>query len=296
MKGVRATRWGSALAAVGAGALVSALVALSGCGGAATIDPLAQAAQVSGESPGAHVSMTTQVSSSQLSAPLTIGAAGYVDLHQRSGRFTIDLSGIPQLAALGGGGRYAEEIFLFPVFYLKAPFLASRLPGGRTWMKVDLQAAGQSAGINVSQLSSLGGSNPADTLQYLRGAGQVSKVGSELLEGVPTDRYRATIELDRLVQRAPAAERASIEQSVAQLGKLTRPSFPMEVWVDPQHRVRRMRFAITESLPGVGSTTTTLDAHYTDYGPVPAVTPPPPGEVFDATSLASNGLAAALGH
>lgn len=293
MRNSRAARWGSALAA--AAALATACVAASGCGASSTVDPLAQAAQVTARTSGVHVAMVMQVSSSKIPAPFTISASGYLDESRHAGRISFDLSNLPQIASLGD--PHMELVLLYPVMYMKMPFLASHLHG-HPWIKIDLSQAGKSAGLDLSPLSSLGGGqNPADGLEFLRGSGGSTRVGSEVIDGVRTERYRTSIRLSDLVARAPSSARASLEHTLSQLGKLGAPSsFPLEAWIDERHRVRRERFELTENPAGLGSITTIFNMEFTDYGPVPPIVAPPAGEVFDATSLASAGISKALSH
>ncbi|MGH2854315.1 MAG: hypothetical protein ACRDLF_09020 [Solirubrobacteraceae bacterium] len=290
-----------ALAALGALAAVAAGgVAVSGCGASATLDPIARAAEVTSQQAGARIKLTMQLSSPALPSGYSITANGYFDERNRSGEMSMDLSNIPGASALpGGGAGTVQMVFQYPVIYMDMPFLAGKLPEGKTWMKLDLTKAAQAAGIDLSQLSSLNQSDPTQFLEYLRASsGGVVKVGSEPADGVPTTHYQATLQLSSILGRLPASAQAAAKAALEQLGNAG--AIPVDVWVDAQGRVRRMQLTIAANVPagtdggapgaatGVSSTIT-ID--FTSYGPVPPVVPPPAGEVFDASAMAAAGIA-----
>jgi hypothetical protein len=294
-----------ALAALGALAAVAAGgVAVSGCGASATLDPIARAAEVTSQQTGARVKLTMQFSSPALPSGYSITATGYFDERDRSGEMTMDLAGVPGASALPGGGTgNVRMVFQYPVIYMDMPFLAGKLPEGKTWMKLDLAKAAQAAGINLSQLSSLEQGDPTQFLEYLRASsGGVLKEGTEVIDGVPTTHYFATLQLSSVLARLPSSDQAAAKAALEKLGGAG--AIPVDVWVDAQGRVRRIQLTVAAGTPtttaggaagaasGV-SGTVTID--FTSYGPVPPVVPPPAGEVFDAISLATAGVAGGQG-
>jgi hypothetical protein len=296
-----------ALAALGALAAVAAGgVAVSGCGASETLDPIARAAAVTSQQAGARIKLTMQLSSPALPSGYSITANGYFDERDRSGEMSMDLSGIPGASELSGGGvGTVRMIFKYPVIYMDMPFLAGKLPEGKTWMKLDLTKAAQAAGINLSQLSSLNQSDPTQFLEYLRASsGGVVEVGAETVDGVPTTHYYATLQLSSILDRLPSSDQAAARAALEKLGNAGAGGIPVNVWVDAQGRVRRMQLTIAANAPAgaaggaAGAATgvsSTITIDFTHYGPVPPVVPPPAGEVFDATSLAAAGIASGQG-
>jgi hypothetical protein len=283
------------LAALGAGG-----VAVSGCGAAATLDPIARAAEVTGQQSGVKFSLTTELSSSALpGGAFSITANGYMDERNHSGEMTMDLSGIPGASALpGGGAGTVQMIFQYPVIYMNLPSLAGKLPEGKTWMELNLTKAAQADGIDLPQLSSLDENDPTQFLEYLRSSsGGVTTVGHETVDGVPTTHYHATLQLSDILARLPSSAQAAAKATLEKLDD--GGAIPVDVWVDAQGRVRRIQLSIGSSLPagasgsttGAASASGTTTMNFADYGPIPPIVPPPAGEVFDATSLASAGLA-----
>jgi hypothetical protein len=294
------TKLARALAALGVlGVLGAGGVAVSGCGASATLDPIARAAEISSQQSGAKFSLTTQLASSALpGGGFSITANGYLDERDRSGEMTMDLSGIPGASALPGGGvGTVQMIFQYPVIYMNLPFLAGKLPEGKTWMELDLSKAAQADGIDLSQLSSLDETDPTQFLEYIRASsGGVTTVGRETVDGVPTTHYHATLQLSDILARLPSSVQAAAKSALEKLGEAG--AIPVDVWVDAQGRVRRIQLSLGVSVPAgasggvTGATvsgTTTMD--FTSYGPIPAIVPPPASEVFDATSLAAAGIA-----
>jgi hypothetical protein len=301
-----------ALAAFGAlAALAGGSVALSGCGASATLDPIARAAEVSSQQSGAQIAMRMQFSGAALpGSSMTITAQGSIDEREKSGEMTMNLSGVPGIASLPGGGSSIQVIYQFPVIYMNMPFLAGKLPEGKTWMKLDLSQAAKSAGIDLSQFSSIGQNDPSQFLSYLRASsGAVVSLGSEKVDGVATTHYSATLQLSHILEHLPGNQQAAAKAALEQLGSSTSGmgGIPANVWVDGQGRVRRMQMsfggsaASTGAPAGIGGAASaagisgSITIDYKSYGAVPAIVPPPASQVFDASSLAAGGIQSGTG-
>jgi hypothetical protein len=296
------TKTTKALAALGSIAVLAAGgAAVSGCGASETLDPVARAAEVTSQQTGARISLTMQLASPTQPGGSTITANGYIDNRDRSAEMSMDLSGLPGVSELPGGGTGTiQMIFQYPLIYMDMPFLAGKLPEGKTWIELDLTKAASAAGINLSQLSSLDQTDPDQFLEYLRASsGDVSTVGSETLDGVPTTHYRATLQLSSILDRLPSSEQAAAKTALEKLGGVS--GIPVDVWVDGQGRVRRIQMSIDIGSPAggvagtAGGSSNTITIDFTSYGPIPPIVPPPASEVFDASALISGGLAQGLG-
>lgn len=275
-------------------ALIAGAVAMSGCGASATLDPVARAAEVSSQQSGAHIAMTMQFSAPGLpgGSSYAITANGWFDEKAHSGEMSMDLSQLPGISALpgGSGNGQVQVVFLYPTIYMNMPFLAGRLPEGKTWMKLDLSKAMQAAGVNASSFSSIDQSDPTQFLQYLRASsGAVVKLGSEKVDGVASTHYDATLQLSRILEHLPSGQQAMIKGALEKLG--TAGAIPVEVWVDAQGRVRRMQMSLSGLGVAAGAgASMAITVDFTSYGPGPTIVPPPASEVFDASSLAAAGL------
>jgi hypothetical protein len=249
----------------------------AGCGAEDSVknavDPVAQAATKTAAAGTVELAMSGKVSAAGQEIPLN--GEGAFDLKAKRGRFTMTTD-VP-----GQGAIRVEELVDGLVVYMRSDALASRLPAGKSWLKLDLREAGRKAGIDLAQLQQLsgGGSDPTQFLGYLRKAGDVKEVGSEDLGGTPTTHYHATIDLAKLAGSAGAA--ASSLRQLQQLSGMK--SLPTDVWIDASGRVRRQTVSIAAQQPVPVRFDMTID--YKRFGVPVDVAPPPAGETVDASSL-----------
>jgi hypothetical protein len=281
------------------GALVAALAALSlalgvsgcGTGAGAVLDPVAQAADATSRAGGAHFSFSAQLSAAGLSAPVTLGGTGSFNYKTQEGHLALDISGLPASAGLPAGPLRIEEIFKSATIYVASPLLSGRLPGGARWIKLDVAKSAAALGLNLAQLTA-GQSNPAQFLEYLKAAGgATTAVGHEVIRGVPTTRYRGAIDLRKVAALVAPADRAAVSSGLSALvAKAGVSTIPVDVWVDAQRMVRRMRISLSPSVNG-RSLSFAVGVELFGFGPTAPVVAPAPGEVFDATGAALAGLA-----
>ncbi len=119
----------------------------------------------------------------------------------------------------------------------------------------------------------LGDANPGGTLDALRGAGDVEKVGTDTLRGVETTHYRATIDPQKALDKTPADLRDKVQQGLDQLGG----SIPVDVWIDGDGQTRKITMDIDAK---TGTVATTME--YYDFGTEVDVSAPPADDVFDS--------------
>jgi hypothetical protein len=290
-KAAKATATLAALAAVVVGG-----VAVSGCGASATLDPVAQAAEVTSRQAGARISLSVQFSSPALPSGFGITATGYIAERQRAEVLNMSFSGLPGVSGVAEDTS-AQMVLLYPMLYMNMPALASHLPEGKTWMEIDLSKAAQAAGLDASQLSSADQFDPSQYLSYLRASsGSVVAVDRETVDGVATTHYRATLEISHILEHLSGEQQASAKAELEKLG--TAGSIPVDVWVDLQGRVRREQLSFAAAAAGTSggaagvsgaaagvSGAVTID--FLSFGAVPPVAAPPASEVFDATAAAT---------
>jgi hypothetical protein len=271
----------SALAALAAAAaLIGGGTLIAGCGSSAGLDPVARAAEVSEKQAGVRFTFEIQVSSPQSPSGFTITGGGYQSRSQKAARMSMNFPGMPGLSATGTS---IEGVELYPFVYLHMPFIADKLPAGKSWIELDTSklAKALSAG-SPSQPLSFGETDPTQFLQYLRASGgDVHKVGSQQLYGVPTTRYQSTLQLKRVLEGLPSFRRA-IAKAMLQQGAFD-GAIPVEVWIDAQKLVRRVQMSLSFSR-ATASGTVTITVNFPTYGPVPVISAPAPGEVVDLTS------------
>lgn len=272
-----------------------ALLALAGgltaCGSVrSTVDPVAAAATKSQKAGGFSATMSMTISADGREFTMT----GYGLFGKGEGQMELDMSDLfSQLGAELGSNSKIKAIYVTedgnPVMYMNLGFMSALMPGGKTWVRVDLAKAGKAAGLDFNQL--LGGANqsPADSLALLRSSGDFSEVGKETVEGVETTHYHGTIDL----QKAVAAKGASAEvlQRLLELGAPAQ--YPADVWIDQDDFVRQFKSSY-DMTAGGKSVSMSMTMGMSDYGMPVEVSAPPGDQVFDLTDLAAKGLQSQL--
>jgi hypothetical protein len=256
-------------------AVVVAVAVVFGGHHAGALDPVANAADATAQAGSAEVGIAGTVSAAGQTIP--ISGSGTIDMRSNSGRLSLSTT-VP-----GTGAVTIEEIMSGTTFYIKMPQGAGSLPGGKKWMKIDLQAFGKTKGIDFGKALQAGNNNPADLLRFLKAVGNSHVVGPEDIHGAPTTHYAASIDL------AKAADRIGDKQTADALKALYASSgattMPIDVWIDRVGRVRREHFSFSMSAgASPGSMDMTLE--FIRFG-VPVDSTPPPGDhVLDVTALA----------
>jgi hypothetical protein len=179
-----------------------------------------------------------------------------------------------------GMGQFdVEEIFDGDTFYMRLPAsMAQRLPGGKPWMKIDLDAIGKAAGVNLEQMMQANQSNPGDMLQALKAVGSSRVVGRENIRGAATTHYRADIDLSKAAERIP--DKATVDALKQDFAASGLDSIPIDVWVDDSKRVRREQFEMSAAGFSMDMT-----IEFTRFGVAVDTTPPPADQVMDAGAL-----------
>ena len=274
-------------------ALAATACALTACGVRNSVDPVASAATKTQEAGGYKVAMSVTVSA----AGRQIAMRGRGTFGHDKGELELNMNGL--MGALGGlaggsGSRLTmKTVYLTedgdPVAYMNLGLLTSFLPGGKSWVRLDLQKAGKAAGVDVGQLMGGAGQSPSDWLSLLRSEGDFTKVGDETLNGVETTHYHGTVDLQK------AAENSAASDAIKHLLDNGAPAeYPLDVWVDDQGYIRQYESTYDETRGG-NAASTTMKVEISDYGTQVDVSAPPADEVFDATELATKGISSKLG-
>ena len=142
---------------------------------------------------------------------------------------------------------------------------------GKRWLRLNPSDFGGDTQI--------GQSNPSAGLDALRGATDVKKVGHATVRGASTTRYRAKLDLDQAVAKAPDDLRTEVTSTVQALGSGT---VPADVWLDGKGRVRRIRLRVgSVSAGNAGS----VVFEYFGLGSRVRVEEPPASEVVDFADI-----------
>ena len=259
----------------GAIAIVGVLVALLAPSNGTVIDPVAQAADTTAAAGTAEFGIAGSVTAAGQKIPIT--GSGALDMRNAHMRMSMSFP-VPQLGSLE-----MEEIFDGSAFYFHLPeSLAGRIPGGKSWMKMDLDALGKTGGVDLKQLMQANQSNPADLVKALKGVGTSKLVGTENIRGAATKHYRAAIDLSKAAEKIPDGRSADeVKQLFASSGV---SSFPVDVWIDRAGRVRRESFSFSAAQMSMEMT-----IEFTRFGVSVDTTAPPADQVMDAAALLGSG-------
>lgn len=115
--------------------------------------------------------------------------------------------------------------------------------------------------------------DPARLLQFLRNASDgIRTVGAEDVRGTATTQLEGTFDFQKVVDNAPPAERAELQDMLDFLRRDESTTVPFELWVDGNGVARRVRLEL-----GAGMSITT---EYYDFGVPVHVTPPPADQIM----------------
>jgi hypothetical protein len=175
------------------------------------------------------------------------------------------------------------------VMYMRMPFVADKIPGGKEWVKVDLrQAAAKVPGMDVDQLLQFTRNGPQSTLTYLEAvSGDIEVIGTEEVRGVDTTHHRATIDVRKYASLVPAAQREKLSSLLDQLVEQTGlQTFPVDVWVGEDGLVRKLEMTMAMTQPGTTqSASASMTYEMFDYGEPVTITLPLPEDTADVSTL-----------
>ena len=263
--------------------LLVASLAVAGCGGGSTLsfDPAASAATTS-DAGTAKVAFDTAVNAAGQNLHMT--GEGAVDFERRAATMTFDVGDLLQASGLPAAAGERWTILTNGLLvYMRAPALARQLPGGKEWLKLDVEQLAKSRNVDLGQLRQLTQNDPTQMLDYLKAvSGKIEEVGSEDVRGVATTHYRAKVDLDKVADQAPANAREAFRSSIRSLERgLGGHEVPIDVWVDSDNRVRRLAEHLTVALGG--DVDFTVD--FFDFGTPVSVTTPPAADTTDLGPL-----------
>jgi hypothetical protein len=269
---------------------------LAACGGGGSQHiSLAQAATKSTSAPSMKMNMTMALTTPQLPQPVSLIATGAADNTNHRVQMNVDMSSlVGSLGAAGNGIKPSDfkgqEVGDLRngrlVIYMKLPFLTKALPGGKPWIKIDLNAYGKSLGIDFSQFTSLS-ANPAQMVDWLRAtSGRVTKVGSETVDGVETTHYQATVDLSKYPNLVSPARRAAMKRAVDALIRLAHVhTFPIDAWVGGDNLVRKLHLKLNETVKG-RAIAMDMTMHFHDFGAPVSIKLPPARQTVDLAKIA----------
>jgi hypothetical protein len=276
--------------------LLAAVLALPACGGGDTVaaDPVAEAATKTTEAGSSRVEFTMDIEAE--GRKFSMRGDGVFDYSRPQGRMTIDLGNLAELSEGVLVDRPMEVVFDGLVYYMRFPGGLMELGGlGDKWLKIDLAKLDAETGVDLGALQQAN-QNPAQLLQFLRGTSDdIDELGQESVRGVETTHYRATVDLDEAAEHGADMGEFSDqmrEQLEAEIERMKRQTgletVPMDVWLDEDDLVRRLRMQLTFPVEGEQAGMD-MKLDFFDFGVDVRIAPPPASETVDITALAGGG-------
>jgi hypothetical protein len=202
-----------------------------------------------------------------------LSARGVFDRKGQRGEYTTK-------AKLGSRAFTVRQIADKQQLYLRSPIFAGKLPGGKSWLKINVAEAARVPGLDLDALGVSGPSqDPAQGLDYLQGAGVARRLGAAKVNGVATTHYLVQVDLKRAAKRSSSATaKRSIDRLISSLGGPT--MLPVDLWIDRDNLVRRQRVKYSATVAGTRSAFD-ITTDYTAYGATFKAAPPADGDTFD---------------
>jgi hypothetical protein len=244
-----------------------------------TTELIADSAVATRRAGSAHVAFKMNVSAAGQAGALVMNGRGEVALGGHRAELVFHMAS-PQ----AGMSIDMTERLIGTDLYMRSPLLTSGV--GTPWVRLDLQRLGARAGIDLNALMSMRNSDPTEMLSYLQASSRsLELVGEDTIRGVKAAHYHVVVDLQKIADSAPAAERRAFRRIMAEeLRVLGTHTLPVDVWIDSSGLVRRERVDMTlrsPSLPQDVSMQMTMDLF--DFGAPVHVVAPPAGQVTDVT-------------
>ena len=239
------------------------------------LNAIAEAAERTQREPGGRAAMRAVVSSPAQSESFTMTGQTVFDAEDRSRAIMT----VPRR----GSNRSVEMHVVTDgtTMYMRSSMFGS-LPDGREWMALDFSSFGLELDTPLPANVDAKGE-----LALLEAAtGDVQKLGKEDVRGVPTTRYRGTVDAS---ENAEQLREEGEEDLASQIEKGS--PLRIEAWIDSDGLVRRMRLVKSEPREGgEGSMTIDMRMDFFDFGIAPEIDVPDSSEVFDATAIARESV------
>jgi hypothetical protein len=263
-------------------ALVVATVAVAACssgdGGGGSVDvakdPKAALAATSQRTTAARTVSLSLSASTRTNKNVLTGSGKY-DFPAKLGRFTLKTP-----------GTTSEIVLTEEAIYVKNP---KKVAGQKTWILLRNGIEGA-----ASYLASLRQQvDPRTTLDAL-GASVVDlkSIGTDKVRDAKTTHLKGRVDLtDTAIAAAPADQQQGLRNARDALHVQT---YPIDIWLDGDGRLRRVSYAITTTATGT-SNTTTVTLELFGFGEKNTIKVPPDNDVRDGAGLLNATTTTAAG-
>lgn len=230
-------------------------------------NPVAAAAERTQEVPGMRMTLTMRVST-ESAPPVAISGSGVYNGEENLAQITFRMTG-PQGTPMNFEALAGEE-----AWYYRLSQLASKMPEGKEWLKVQ-GLPGQS---DMSKV----GESPQSTLQILAGAGSVQRLDQVRVRNVPTTRYRVTLTAAGILESLRAQGKNELVEQI-ETTQMVGPAHA-EVFIDRHRMLRRMKM-VTSVIANGKHVTTAVHMDLFDFGIHPNIQLPADSQVYDLSPM-----------
>ncbi len=142
-------------------------------------------------------------------------------------------------------GGTAEIRLVDEAMYIGGGAAAAQQMDGKSWIKFDLSDLGKEGeALGSEALASQANKNPAQDATLLTGSDDVTKVGTETVDGVKTTHYKGTVTLDRFRESLKDEDKETREQrekAVEQYEAMGVETLTMHIWIDGKDQTKQFR-------------------------------------------------------
>ncbi|RLP82689.1 MULTISPECIES: hypothetical protein [unclassified Micromonospora] len=177
-----------------------------------------------------------------------------------------------EMTTAGPGGTPTTVRMIGAVIYVEIPEKDRASTNGKRWMKMDLSAVSEQAGLNFTK--QFEDADPTKQVKTLLASEGVSVVGEETVNGAPTVHYTVTTPVGTHLKQLDAEVRSGVEKQFAKEGV---KDIKIDLWVDEQYRPRRAGMVM--------GTMGDMVIDYTDYDKAVTIETPPAAETADFAEM-----------
>jgi hypothetical protein len=185
-----------------------------------------------------------------------------------------------------GAGGQVEIRLVDKAMYINGGAEAAKEMDGKSWIKFDMAALGADVNKQLDP-SKLGAGqadqNPAQESAFLTSSKNVTKVGTETVDGVKTTHYTGKLTLEDIrasLKNLDKTTRERREKSLAQYEKMGADTITMDMWIDGSDHTKQFRMQSATEEGRLDMTITFLD-----FNKPVTVTAPPAKDTADLAEM-----------
>jgi hypothetical protein len=245
------------------------VAALAGCGSASSADLERSAEATAAETSRFEVSFRVKGVEPSKENDFAFEASGLFDYPNERGLMRMD-----EPESESSGDDLPTELRLIG----KTGYERWVLNGKTYWAKDDVSEMSDDPSELLVPFPG-GPTKPTDVLtRVLLASDETETLGDDDVRGVETTHYRAKVDGRKLLEQMPPSDKRYEPEEV-----WGERFIPVELWIDGESRVRRIR--LTEDLSRGAEETTVMTIEFFDYGVEVDVQPPPAEQVISQKEL-----------